>query len=93
MPNEAAVGVAGTRAGYHRWLFVFAAVWNTPLRAPCYFYPWVLYHASEQCRERLRPHGAGLARPSWALRSQVKQSLVRGMVDMPERLDAPVCDR
>jgi hypothetical protein len=28
MPNEAALGMAGTRARYYRWLFVFAAVWN-----------------------------------------------------------------
>jgi hypothetical protein len=28
MPNEAAVGVAGRRARYYRWLFVFAAMWN-----------------------------------------------------------------
>jgi hypothetical protein len=28
MPSEAAVGMAGTRARYYRWLFVFAAVWN-----------------------------------------------------------------
>jgi hypothetical protein len=28
MPSEAVVGMAGIRARYYRWLFVFAAVWN-----------------------------------------------------------------
>jgi hypothetical protein len=102
MPNEAVVAVAGTRERYYRWLSS-----NVNHHLEHHLYPSVPYRALPELGRALtadyRAHQSnvqnGYGRAALVLLGDPgtslprKQSLMRRLMDMPERLDAPVRDR